>query len=160
MHYSEIARRIVKVSSWPRGRFESTARWEMPQLYWGTSSLSQGHNKWPFSFVTPSSSINLSRIFDKMPNSITTSCQKDQCIKERKLLEFADFCDRSSTRFWVIDNLPIIRVNSSRSWKNLLSRIHCCSTIWVARADDSFVCFGAKPDKGFLDLKSRRIRKW
>ena len=35
-----------------------------------------------------------------------------------------------------------------------------CSTIWVARADDSFVCFGAKPDKGFLDLKSRRIQKW
>ena len=29
--------------------------------------------------------------------------------------------------------------------------------MWVARqADDSFVCFGAKPDKGFLDLKSRR----
>ena len=28
------------------------------------------------------------------------------------------------------------------------------------QADDSFVCFGAKPDKGFLDLKSRRIRKW
>ena len=26
--------------------------------------------------------------------------------------------------------------------------------------DDSVVCFGAKPDKGFLDLKSRRIRKW
>ena len=36
-----------------------------------------------------------------------------------------------------------------------------CNTIWVARqTDDSFVCFGAKPDKGFLDLKSRRIRKW
>ena len=31
---------------------------------------------------------------------------------------------------------------------------------WAAKADDSFVCFGAKPDKGFLDLKSRRIRKW
>ncbi len=31
---------------------------------------------------------------------------------------------------------------------------------WPAKADDSFVCFGAKPDKGFLDLKSRRIRKW
>ena len=31
---------------------------------------------------------------------------------------------------------------------------------WAARADDSFVCFGAKPDKGFLDMKSRRIRKW
>ena len=31
---------------------------------------------------------------------------------------------------------------------------------WAARADDSFVCFGAKPDKGFLDLKSRRIQKW
>ena len=30
---------------------------------------------------------------------------------------------------------------------------------WAAKADDSFVCFGAKPDKGFLDLKSRRIRK-
>ena len=31
---------------------------------------------------------------------------------------------------------------------------------WAAKADDSFVCFGAKPDKGLLDLKSRRIRKW
>ena len=31
---------------------------------------------------------------------------------------------------------------------------------WAAKTDDSFVCFGAKPDKGFLDLKSRRIRKW
>ena len=31
---------------------------------------------------------------------------------------------------------------------------------WAAKADDSFVCFGAKPDKGFLDQKSRRIRKW
>ena len=31
---------------------------------------------------------------------------------------------------------------------------------WPAKADDSFVCFGAKPDKGFLDLKSHRIRKW
>ena len=31
---------------------------------------------------------------------------------------------------------------------------------WAAKADDSFVCFGAKPDNGFLDLKSRRIRKW
>ena len=31
---------------------------------------------------------------------------------------------------------------------------------WAAKADDSFVCFGAKPDKGFLDLKSCRIRKW
>ena len=31
---------------------------------------------------------------------------------------------------------------------------------WAAKADDSFVCFGAKPDKGFLDMKSRRIRKW
>ena len=31
---------------------------------------------------------------------------------------------------------------------------------WATKADDSFVCFGAKPDKGFLDLKSRRIRKW
>ena len=29
-----------------------------------------------------------------------------------------------------------------------------------AKAGDSFVCFGAKPDKGFLDLKSRRTRKW
>ena len=25
-----------------------------------------------------------------------------------------------------------------------------CSTIWVARADDSFVCFGAKADKRFF----------
>ena len=31
---------------------------------------------------------------------------------------------------------------------------------WAAKADDSFVCFGAKPDKGFLDMKSRRIQKW
>ena len=29
-----------------------------------------------------------------------------------------------------------------------------------AKAGNSFVCFGAKPDKGFLDLKSRRTRKW
>ena len=31
---------------------------------------------------------------------------------------------------------------------------------WTAKADDSIVCFDAKPDKGFLDMKSRRIRKW
>ena len=31
---------------------------------------------------------------------------------------------------------------------------------WAAKADDSIVCFGEKPDKGFLDMKSRRIRKW
>ena len=31
---------------------------------------------------------------------------------------------------------------------------------WAAKADDSIVCFGAKPDKGFLDMKSRHIRKW
>ena len=31
---------------------------------------------------------------------------------------------------------------------------------WAAKADDSFVCFGVKPDKGFLDMKPRRIRKW
>ena len=31
---------------------------------------------------------------------------------------------------------------------------------WAAKADDSIVCFGSKPDKGFLDMKSRRIRKW
>ena len=31
---------------------------------------------------------------------------------------------------------------------------------WAAKADDSIVCFGAKPDKGFLDMKSRRMRKW
>ena len=31
---------------------------------------------------------------------------------------------------------------------------------WAAKEDDSIVCFGAKPDKGFLDMKSRRIRKW
>ena len=31
---------------------------------------------------------------------------------------------------------------------------------WAAKADDSIICFGAKPDKGFLDMKSRRIRKW
>ena len=30
---------------------------------------------------------------------------------------------------------------------------------WAAKADDYFVSFGAKPDKGFLDMKSRRIRK-
>ena len=42
----------------------------------------------------------------------------------------------------------------------IISDSNYCSTIWVARADDSFVCFGAKPDKGFSDLKSRRIRKW
>ena len=31
---------------------------------------------------------------------------------------------------------------------------------WAAKADDSIVCFGAKLDKGFLDMKSRRIQKW
>ena len=31
---------------------------------------------------------------------------------------------------------------------------------WAAKADDSLVCFGAKPDKGFLDMKSRCIWKW
>ena len=31
---------------------------------------------------------------------------------------------------------------------------------YAAKADDSIVCFGAKPDKGFLDMKSRRTRKW
>ena len=39
-----------------------------------------------------------------------------------------------------------------------LSIVALCG--WAAKADDSFVCFGAKPDKGFLDLKSRHIRKW
>ena len=34
-----------------------------------------------------------------------------------------------------------------------------CSTMWVGRQGRR-VCFGAKPDKGFLDMKSRRIRKW
>ena len=34
-----------------------------------------------------------------------------------------------------------------------------CSTMWVGRQSRR-VCFGAKPDKGFLDMKSRRIRKW
>ena len=40
----------------------------------------------------------------------------------------------------------------------ILCRLALCG--WAAKADDSFVCFGAKPDKGFLDLKSCRIRKW
>ena len=31
--------------------------------------------------------------------------------------------------------------------------------MWVGRQSRR-VCFGAKPDKGFLDMKSRRIRKW
>ena len=45
-------------------------------------------------------------------------------------------------------------------WNALQEEWNKCNTMWVARqADDSFVCFGAKPDKGFLDLKSRRIRK-
>ena len=34
-----------------------------------------------------------------------------------------------------------------------------CSTMWVGRQSRR-VCFGAKPEKGFLDMKSRRIRKW
>ena len=34
-----------------------------------------------------------------------------------------------------------------------------CSTMWVGRQSRR-VCFGAKPDKGVLDMKSRRIRKW
>ena len=38
--------------------------------------------------------------------------------------------------------------------------IRCiCSTMGVGRQSRR-VCFGAKPDKGFLDLKSRRTRKW
>ena len=43
------------------------------------------------------------------------------------------------------------------------SLFFCCCVVlcgWAAKADDSFVCFGAKPDKGFLDMKFRRIRKW
>ena len=39
-----------------------------------------------------------------------------------------------------------------------LTNVALCG--WAAKADDSIVCFGAKPDKGFLDMKSRRIRKW
>ncbi len=31
--------------------------------------------------------------------------------------------------------------------------------MWVGRQSRR-VCFGTKPDKGFLDMKSRRIRKW
>ena len=50
-------------------------------------------------------------------------------------------------------NLLRINDKSKRGWYVAL-----CG--WAAKADDSFVCFGAKPDKGFLDLKSRRIRKW
>ena len=34
-----------------------------------------------------------------------------------------------------------------------------CSTMGVGRQSRR-VCFGAKPDKGFLDMKSRRTRKW
>ena len=34
-----------------------------------------------------------------------------------------------------------------------------CSTMGAGRQSRR-VCFGAKPDKGFLDMKSRRIRKW
>ena len=48
-------------------------------------------------------------------------------------------------------------------WFGLVG-MHSTATIalcgWAAKADDSFVCFGAKPEKGFLDMKSRRIRKW
>ena len=48
----------------------------------------------------------------------------------------------------------VLRLTESLAKEILL---YSCSTMWVARqADDSFVCFGAKPDKGFLDLKSRR----
>ena len=47
------------------------------------------------------------------------------------------------------------------AWKSGL-HIHYSVALcgWAAKADDSFVCFDAKPDKGFLDMKSRRIRKW
>ncbi len=38
----------------------------------------------------------------------------------------------------------------------ILVYIYVALCVWA----DSFVCFGAKPDKGFLDLISRRIRKW
>ena len=54
-----------------------------------------------------------------------------------------------------------IQVTETRYKWTWLNSSLSCNTKWVARqADDFFVCFGAKPDKGFLDLKSRRIRKW
>ena len=60
---------------------------------------------------------------------------------------------------------PVSIVHRSREVFQAIScigtKLLYCSTIWVARqADGFFICFGAKPDKGFLNLKSRRIRKW
>ena len=47
-----------------------------------------------------------------------------------------------------------------KAYKNIFKKSVVALCGWAAKADDSFVCFGAKPDKGFLDMKSRRIRKW
>ena len=47
----------------------------------------------------------------------------------------------------------------SVEWEPSACRSCQCSTMWVGRQSRR-VCFGAKPDKGFLDMKSRRIRKW
>ena len=50
----------------------------------------------------------------------------------------------------------------NKTWKSIFVSntltMHC-STMGVGRQSRR-VCFGAKPDKGFLDLKSRRTRKW
>ena len=50
-------------------------------------------------------------------------------------------------------NLLRINDKGKRGW-------YVALCVWAAKADGSIVCFGAKPDKGFLDMKSRRIRKW
>ena len=73
------------------------------------------HNKWPFSFVTSSSSIKSSLMLPRqqfliMPNSITAACQRDQSAPERKLLQYADIPDWS-THFWVIDK-PLHHLSS------------------------------------------------
>ena len=49
-------------------------------------------------------------------------------------------------------------LHSSLTYHRNINRFEC-STMWVGRQSRR-VCFGAKPDKGFLDMKSRRIRKW
>ena len=49
--------------------------------------------------------------------------------------------------------------NNSIKHKSFADTQLYCSTMGVGRQSRR-VCFGAKPDKGFLDLKSRRTRKW
>ena len=73
-------------------------------------------------------------------------------MKEKKLSKI--FCSRKNFKL-LFSTLIILIVVIPTSY---FHPVALCG--WAAKADDSFVCFGAKPDKGFLDLKSRRIRKW